>query len=150
MSPNTSIVSKDWSRESRKTKKLLTLDQHQIRLTEYFPLQESVDVLFKDSSFSHLFISKIPEKAKFSTSLFQELVANAEENLKRNPTQRRYNEIIKSSVHLFYSWLVHLLMNFPQNMPLALPSLQLLDEKFVCHLLGLQKDAFNLTSCLII
>jgi len=51
-SPNTSVISKDWSRD---VQKLLTLDQNQSTLTEFFPLQNSVDALFKESdSHKHL------------------------------------------------------------------------------------------------
>ena len=123
-SPNSHTVSKDWSRDSRKPKKHLTFDQNQNTLTEYFPLQESVDALFKENDFSHSFVSKIPQKVQFSTPLLQELVANAEENLKRNPTQRRHNEIIKKFCISFLFMAGPSVYDlFHKNMPLALPSL---------------------------
>ena len=77
---------------SKKQKKLLTLDQNQSTLTEFFPLQDSVDALFKESNFPQIFMSKIPEEINFSTFLFQELVANAQKNLKCDPSQRKHND----------------------------------------------------------
>ena len=119
-------------------------------MTEYFPLQESVDALFKENDFSHLLESKVPQKVQFSTPLLQELVANAEENLKRNPTQRRHTEIIKKIVYLFSSWLVHLHNYdlFHKNMPLALPSLSNIRREIHKSFNGVAEGCFQLDQLL--
>ena len=144
-SPNSRVVSKDWSRSTRKAQELLTFDPNQTKITEYFPLQDAVNALFEnDDDFPHLFKSKIPEKSQFSTSLFQQLLANADDNLKRNPSQRRHNEIIKKfcvSVLFMAGPSAYELLH--KNIPLALPSLSTVKREIHKSFSGISEGCFQ-------
>ena len=143
-SPISCVVAKDWSRTTRKALELLTFDQNQTKVTEYFPLQDRVDEIFKNDNFPHTFKSKIPEKAHFSTRLFQELVANADENLKRNATQRKHNEIIKKfSISVLFMAGPSAYELLHKNMPLALPSLSTVKREIHKSFIEISEGSFQ-------
>ena len=102
-----------------------------------------VDALFKENDFSHLFVSKIPQKVQFSTPLLQELVTNAAENLKRNPTQRRHTEIIKKLYIFLFMAGPSAYDLFHKNMPLALPSLSTVWQEIHKSFNGIAEGCFQ-------
>lgn len=127
-------VQVDWSRKSRKQLSLLKYEPGQTKLTDYFTLLDEIENVMEKHPKLHKIVTTIDSQRKSFLPndhesdfcpLFKRLLVNAYQNVKKIPTSRRHDTIIKkfaTSLLIYAGPMAYDLVH--QNMPRALPSLR--------------------------